>query len=99
MMASIAKSISTYRRQVGRSKSGRDSTIDRNGLHETIIECLAIATRQRKFKRNCILESELLVWNNDAGQIEPFYKIRRHVKRSGQFSDVFKIRQPLRTKS
>ena len=67
------------------SKSGRDSTNDRNGLHKTIIECLAIGTRQCKFRRNCILEGELLVCNDDTGQIEPFYKIRRHVKRSGQF--------------
>jgi hypothetical protein len=66
-------------------KSGRDSTNDRIGLHNTITECLAIGTLQCKFKRHCTLEGELLVWNNDSGQIEPFYKIRRHVKRSGRF--------------
>jgi DNA ligase 4 len=67
------------------SKSGRDSIDDRIGLHNTINECLAIGTLQCEFKRHCILEGELLVWNNDSGQIEPFYKIRRHVKRSGRF--------------
>ena len=38
-----------------------------------------------KIKKQCILEGELLVWNNRDERIEPFYKIRKHVKRSGHF--------------
>ena len=36
-----------------------------------------------KIKKQCVLEGELLIWNDADKRIEPFYKIRRHVKRSG----------------
>lgn len=32
----------------------------------------------------CILEGEVVVWNNEVGSIAPFYKIRRHVQRAGR---------------
>lgn len=67
------------------SKSGRDSTDDRTGLHATIAECLSIGTLQCKFERQCILEGELLVWHDDRQQIEPFHKIRNHILRAGHF--------------
>src|SRR5204863_8926936 len=35
--------------------------------------------------KNCILEGELLVWNDKAQEIEPFHKIRKHVQRSGRW--------------
>ncbi|KAH8800733.1 hypothetical protein F5884DRAFT_808642, partial [Xylogone sp. PMI_703] len=67
------------------SKSGKDSTSDRRGLHPALRDCLALNKAGSKIKKQCILEGELLVWNDDDEKIEPFYKIRRHVKRSGNF--------------
>ncbi|KAH8800779.1 hypothetical protein F5884DRAFT_713747 [Xylogone sp. PMI_703] len=67
------------------SKSGKDSTRDRRGLHPVLRDCLALNRGGSKIKKQCILEGELLVWNDDDKKIEPFYKIRRHVKRSGNF--------------
>ncbi|KAH7115401.1 ATP dependent DNA ligase domain protein [Dactylonectria estremocensis] len=66
------------------SKSGRDSTSDRMGIHRALRDSLELDTAGCKIKKRCILEGELLVWNED-GRIEPFHKIRRHVKRSGRF--------------
>ncbi|KAH7117213.1 hypothetical protein B0J13DRAFT_652792 [Dactylonectria estremocensis] len=67
------------------SKSGRDSTSDRMGIHRALRDSLELDTAGCKIKKRCILEGELLVWNDDDGRIEPFHKIRRHVKRSGRF--------------
>ncbi|KAH8800850.1 hypothetical protein F5884DRAFT_838055 [Xylogone sp. PMI_703] len=67
------------------SKSGKDSTSDRRGLHHLLRDCLALNEACSKIKKQCILEGELLVWNDDDEKIEPFYKIRRHVKRSRNF--------------
>ncbi|KAH6883508.1 hypothetical protein B0T10DRAFT_580496 [Thelonectria olida] len=67
------------------SKSGRDSTSDRIGIHRALRDSLELDTAGCKIKKRCILEGELLVWNDDKERIEPFHKIRRHVKRSGRF--------------
>ncbi|KFA48997.1 hypothetical protein S40293_09786 [Stachybotrys chartarum IBT 40293] len=67
------------------SKSGRDSTSDRVGIHRALRDSLEIGTAGCKIKKRCILEGELLVWNDDKGRIEPFHRIRSHVKRSGRF--------------
>ncbi|ERF69377.1 hypothetical protein EPUS_08649 [Endocarpon pusillum Z07020] len=64
------------------SKSGRDSTTDRAGVYGAIVAGLAIGTPQCKFQRTCIMEGELLVWNDDSKQIERFRKIRKHVRRA-----------------
>jgi DNA ligase-4 len=45
------------------SRSGRDSTQDRVGLHKNIKESLGLGTIQYQFQRQCILAGELLVWN------------------------------------
>ena len=65
------------------SKSGRDSTTDRAGFYGAIMAGLAIGTPQCKFQRTCIMEGELLVWNDNSKQIEPFHKIRKFVRRAG----------------
>jgi DNA ligase 4 len=65
------------------SKSGRDSTTDRAGVYGAIVAGLAIGTPQCKFQRTCIMEGELLVWNDDSKQIDCFRKIRKHVRRAG----------------
>ena len=58
------------------SKSGRDSTNDRTGLHGVLRDCLRLKSAECKIKKQCILEGELLVWNDQGERIEPFYKIR-----------------------
>ncbi|KAM4067443.1 ATP dependent DNA ligase [Hirsutella rhossiliensis] len=66
------------------SKSGRDSTIDRIGLHRALRDSLELGTADCRIKKQCILEGELLVWNDDSEAIEPFHKIRNHIRRSGR---------------
>uniref|UniRef100_A0A8H7NHL9 ATP-dependent DNA ligase family profile domain-containing protein n=1 Tax=Bionectria ochroleuca TaxID=29856 RepID=A0A8H7NHL9_BIOOC len=66
------------------SKSGRDSTIDRIGIHRPLRDSLGLNRIECKIKKQCILEGELLVWNDDYGRIEPFHKIHKYVKRSGR---------------
>lgn len=65
------------------SKSGKDSTNDRTGLHGALRESLKLGTTHCPIKKQCILEGELLVWNDQFQRIEPFHKIRKHVQRPG----------------
>ena len=67
------------------SKSGKDSTSDRKGVHDAIKEGLRIGQSDCQFSRNCILEGELLVWCDKKGAILDFHKIRKHIARSGTF--------------
>ncbi|KAJ6436555.1 DNA ligase 4 [Purpureocillium lavendulum] len=66
------------------SKGGRDSTRDRMGLHRALRESLRLGTAGCAIKKQCILEGELLVWNDDTRTIAPFHRIRKHVRRSGR---------------
>ncbi|KAK5216010.1 hypothetical protein LTR72_010984 [Exophiala xenobiotica] len=66
------------------SKSGRDSTMDRVGVHDAIKRCLGLGTSHCRFRDQCVLVGELLVWNDQMGQIMPFYKIRRYVSQGGR---------------
>ena len=65
------------------SKSCKDSTKDRRGIHSTIKECLRIGENDCGIKQKCILEGELLVWSTKDSKILAFSKIRKHVLRSG----------------
>lgn len=67
------------------SKSGKDSTIDRKAVHEAIRQSLRIGQSNCKFSRRCILEGELLVYNDLENRILEFHKIRKHVSRSGSY--------------
>ena len=67
------------------SKSGKDSTVDRAGLHESIRQCLRIGHEDCIFSKKCILEGELVVWSDREKNILDFCKIRKHVSRSGAF--------------
>jgi DNA ligase-4 len=67
------------------SKSGKDSTMDRVRLHGVLKDCLGISATEGRIKKHCILEGELLVWSDKTKAIEPFYKIRKHVQRSGRW--------------
>ncbi|OTA67430.1 hypothetical protein K449DRAFT_365286 [Hypoxylon sp. EC38] len=67
------------------SKSGKDSTQDRAGLHGVIRDSLKLGTSACPLKIGCILEGELVVYSTKENKILPFYKIRKHVSRSGSF--------------
>lgn len=67
------------------SKSAKDSTMDRIGVHKAIKDSLHTGKTGCKFSRKCILEGELLVWSDRTGKILEFHKIRKHVSRSGSF--------------
>ncbi|KIV93064.1 hypothetical protein PV10_04309 [Exophiala mesophila] len=70
------------------SKSGKDSTNDRIRLHGAIIASLRLDEPDCPFKRNCILEGELLIWNRTKQEIAPFHVIRKHVMHGGRFLGI-----------
>ncbi|KAI0381877.1 hypothetical protein F5Y04DRAFT_61578 [Hypomontagnella monticulosa] len=76
------------------SKSGKDSTEDRVGLHAPIRESLMLDTPNCPLKTGCILEGELVVYSTKENKILPFHKIRKHVSRSGSFIGTFYDSQP-----
>lgn len=76
------------------SKSGKDSTADRQGIHQTIRECLRIDQTGRAFSEKCILEGELVVYSDKDERILEFHKLRKHVSRSGSFLGIEKDSQP-----
>lgn len=67
------------------SKSGKDSTKDREKLHISIMKSLRIGSPDCGFTKACILEGEMVVWSDAANRIMPFCKLRKHVSRSGSF--------------
>jgi len=67
------------------SKSGKDSTQDRAGVHEVIKDGLRIGRDDCRFSEKCILEGELLVYSDRTKKVLDFHKIRKHVSRSGSF--------------
>ncbi|KAK2858425.1 hypothetical protein FQN49_004751 [Arthroderma sp. PD_2] len=67
------------------SKSGKESTVDRKGMHGAIRDSLKIRKPGCRFSKRCILEGELLVWSDIKHEILPFYHLRKHVMRAGTF--------------
>jgi len=65
------------------SKSGRDSTLDRNSIIPAIRQCLRLGRSRGKAQEHCILVVELVVWNDSVHDTMPLYKIRRYVTRDG----------------
>lgn len=65
------------------SKSGKDSTADRKGIHSTIVESLRLGKPDCKFKKQAILLGELVLFSDKEDRVLPFEKIRKHVARSG----------------
>lgn len=65
------------------SKSGKDSTTDRERLHLQIKESLRIGQPECSFSNNCILEGEMVLWSDTLNKVVAFHKIRKHVNRSG----------------
>ena len=67
------------------AKSGKDATEDRGGLHNCIRQSLRIGSPDCRFKQKCILEGEMVVYNEKNDFISEFHKIRKHVSRTGSF--------------
>ena len=67
------------------SKSCKDSTSDRRGVHQAIKDSLRLGRPDCGFSEKCILEGELLVWSDRTKGILEFHKLRKHVSRSGSF--------------
>lgn len=67
------------------SKSCKDSTSDRRGVHQTVKDSLRIGRHDCGFSGKCILEGEILVWSDKTKGILEFHKLRKHVSRSGSF--------------
>ncbi|EXK42271.1 hypothetical protein FOXG_01794 [Fusarium oxysporum f. sp. lycopersici 4287] len=67
------------------SKSGKDSTEDRVALHGIIQESLKIGQPDTRVKKACILEGELVVYDDSQEKILPFHRIRKHVSRRRRF--------------
>ena len=65
------------------SKSGKDSTADRRGLHSTLVKSLRLGTPECKIQTRAILLGELVVWSDATNSVLPFDRIRKHVSRSG----------------
>ncbi|KAJ5958072.1 uncharacterized protein N7479_005222 [Penicillium vulpinum] len=65
------------------SKSGKDSTADKDKIIPVIEESLRTGLPDCKFAHRCIVEGELLVWNDQNCDIMDFNKIRRFIPRSG----------------
>ncbi|MBA7494047.1 DNA ligase [subsurface metagenome] len=66
------------------SKSGKDSTEDRIGLHSAIKRGLRLKTPECKIKHRAILEGELLIYSRNERDILPFHHIRKHVRHGGR---------------
>lgn len=75
------------------SKSGKDSTVDKKGIHDTIKKCLRIGTTGCIVTSACIMEGELVVWSDKERKILEFHKMRKHVSRSGVFLGTSKDSQ------
>lgn len=67
------------------SKSGKDSTMDKSGIHKALRQALRIGSPKCQFSKHCILEGELLVYSDKHGKIMDFNKLRKFIPRSGTF--------------
>jgi DNA ligase-4 len=46
------------------SKSGKDSTSDRQGIHKTLVRCLRLGRPESKIEKRAIILGELFVWSD-----------------------------------
>ena len=75
------------------SKRGKDSTVDRRGVHDTIRHCLRLGQDDCGFNDRCVLEGELVLWSDKEQKILDFHKLRKHLDRSGVFMGTAKDSQ------
>ncbi|PNY25323.1 DNA ligase 4 [Tolypocladium capitatum] len=76
------------------SKSGKDSTEDRQGLRRAILKSLRLGLPGSNIGKRCILEGELVVYSDWENKILPFHRIRNHVARRGRFMNTEEDTQP-----
>ncbi|XWX02037.1 hypothetical protein V2A60_010069 [Cordyceps javanica] len=76
------------------SKSGKDSTEDRCKVISAIKRALRLDMSGCAFEKACILEGELVVYNDLENAIMPFHKIRGHVTRRGRYLNTEQDSQP-----
>ncbi|OAA72266.1 ATP dependent DNA ligase domain protein [Cordyceps fumosorosea ARSEF 2679] len=76
------------------SKSSKDSTEDRFKVIPAIERALRLNRNERGFQKACILEGELVVYNDLENTIMPFHKIRGHVTRRGRYLNTEQDSQP-----
>ncbi|KAH9882542.1 hypothetical protein J1614_000778 [Plenodomus biglobosus] len=67
------------------SKNGKDATADREALHSSIRESLRMGRPDCRFKKQCIILGEMVLYSDREKRILPFSKIRKHISRSGSF--------------
>ena len=67
------------------SKSGKNSTHDRESLHRVLVNSLQLGSSRSKIKRQAILLGELVVYSDKENTIVSFGNIRKYVSRSGKF--------------
>lgn len=66
------------------SKSGKNSTADRQSLLPTLVDTLRLGKQDCKINRQAILLGEMVVYSDKDRCILPFDEIRKHVLRSGR---------------
>ncbi|KAF2800418.1 hypothetical protein K505DRAFT_228760 [Melanomma pulvis-pyrius CBS 109.77] len=76
------------------SKNGKDATADRRLLHNTIRDSLRIGQPDCRFKKQCIVLGEMVLYSDKEKKILPFSKIRKHISRSGSFMGTLQDSQP-----
>ncbi|KAK9474085.1 uncharacterized protein V1510DRAFT_441790 [Dipodascopsis tothii] len=59
------------------SKSGRDSTVDRAGIHRPVLTALSASS----FRQRIVLEAELVVYDQKRQRVAEFHRIVDHVDR------------------
>ncbi|KAK3679866.1 hypothetical protein LTR78_000242 [Recurvomyces mirabilis] len=67
------------------SKSGKDSTADKKGIHSTLVKCLRLDQSDCKITEQAILLGELVVYSDVTKSVLGFDEIRKHILRSGVF--------------
>jgi DNA ligase 4 len=67
------------------SKSGKNSTRDRKGIHKLVRRCLRIDQPDCQFDSKCILVGEMVVFSENDQTIQEFHRIRDHVARSRRY--------------
>ena len=65
------------------SKSGKESTEDRLGIHEILRKCLKLGQDGCPIEQKCILLAEMVAYSDKDKKIMEFHKIRKLVTRSG----------------
>ncbi|KAJ3556675.1 hypothetical protein NM688_g1893 [Phlebia brevispora] len=63
------------------SKSGRDSTYDRAGIHGTILDALGLSLsdpedKAGSVKNNVIVDAEMIAYSDTLGSVDEFWRIR-----------------------